>query len=146
MLKRNLFLFGHVAIIYFFLSSNKRHIAVVVAKLYERFQDNHSPDKKKPNKQVSSNETALNMSENLSKTLEQILEKLQKLDKIKSSLENIETKLQNLELRTERLKQYETAVKQGLKGLKDLKEELEKVNTQHKENMKLYEDTRLQQT
>ena len=105
---------------------------------------------KKKTKQVSSDEdvdlgedsedeilTALDMSETVSKTLQQILEKLQKLDKIENSLENIETKLQNLELRTERLEQSETAVKQDLK---DFKEELEKVNTQHKENMKSYED------
>ena len=80
----------------------------------------------------------LNMSESVSEMLNQILEKLQKLDKIESSLDNIEGKLQNLEWRTQRLEESESTAKQELNYLK---EGLKNVNIKLKDKMESMENT-----
>ena len=80
-----------------------------------------SPEKKKLKNQncgdlenVSDDEilTALNMSEDVATSLQQILSKLQKLDTIESAIKSIEVKLQNLETRSQRPESSETTAKQ----------------------------------
>ena len=78
------------------------------------------------------------MSESVSEMLNQILKKLQKLDKIESSLDNIEGKLQNLEWRTLRLEESESTAKQELNYLK---EGLKNVNIKLKDKMESMENT-----
>lgn len=78
---------------------------------------NNSPEKKKAKNQAQNCSVeeeedddilkALIMSENVSRQLEQILEKLKKLDSIETALENIEAKLENLESRTKWLEEVQ---------------------------------------
>ena len=84
-----------------------------------------SPESKKTRKTDSSTEeddeiwTALNMSQNLAGKLEEILEKLKKLDVIESSVKNIEAKLKSLEERTDVLETFRQTAEKDINDLKD---------------------------
>ena len=84
-----------------------------------------SPESKKTRKTDSSTEeddeiwTSLNMSQNLAGKLEEILEKLKKLDVIESSVKNIEAKLKSLEERTDVLENFRQTAEKDINDLKD---------------------------
>ena len=89
---------------------------------------NNSPEKKKAKNQAQNCSVeeegddilkALTMSENVSRQLEQILEKLKKLDSIETALENIEAKLENLESRTKWLEEVQHGNEHEISVLKD---------------------------
>ena len=88
----------------------------------------NSPEKKKAKGQVQNSSveeegdnvlTALTMSENVSRQLEQILGKLTKLDSIENALEKIETKLENLESRTKVLEDAQHGNQHEIAVMKD---------------------------
>ena len=59
------------------------------------------------------------MTENVSRWLDQILEKLKKLDGIQDALENFESKLGNLEFRAKQLKEVQQGNEHDMSFIKE---------------------------
>ena len=87
-----------------------------------------SPDHKKSRKTVSTDEeiaeedtilAVLDMTVNFSEKLEEILERLKKLDVIESSVKNIGTKLNSLEERTAVLENFRQTTEKDINDLKE---------------------------
>ena len=87
-----------------------------------------SPDNKKSRKSISTDGeiaeedtilTALDMTANMAKKLEEILERLKKLDVIESSVKSIETKLNCLEERTAVLENFRQTTEKDINDLKE---------------------------
>lgn len=81
--------------------------------------------------------TALDMSADVASKLQEILQKLEKLDDIESSLRKIENNLQNLERRTERLEAFHSSAKGEIiemqKGISSHDKDLEELKTKEAE-------------
>lgn len=95
-----------------------------------------SPEYKKtkqnsPSKEEDEVLTALEMTQEVGTTLNNILKKLEKLDIIESSLKKIESQLGNLEIRTQELETFRDTTK---KDVAELKDGLSFVGDQAKEN------------